>query len=145
MDACLFLQALQCLLPDSISNHENQTGIPLKCKTRFHICLEEQHAARLSTPTAGVWAGLLAQGTVNIRLRLPDGSCKATIDAAIRVPGELAEQGQQPAPLQLEWFGQQYHVDMQQVVKVGFSSSCRKPTTHAFPLATHCHQGLPSS
>jgi hypothetical protein len=147
MDARVFLHAQDWLIPASLSSssqpvlesYADATNTSakrpnidsLECKTRFHICLEEQQTPESSTPASGAWLGLLANSAVNIKLRLPDGSSKATLDANISLHQEQQQppqgssqvQGsQQQAALQIGWYGQQYRVCDHHIIKVRFLS-----------------------
>lgn len=144
MDARVFLHAQDWLLPVSLTSSSQpvlesdadaaNTSAKrpkmdaLECKTRFHICLEEQKTPpHSSTPASGAWLGLVANGAVNIKLRLPDGSSKATLDATMGWNQERPQEqqdssqiqgSQQQAALQVGWYGQQYRVLDQHIIKV---------------------------
>lgn len=149
MDVKVFLQAQDWLLPDSNCRHHEppveadaSSKKPklsaLKCKARFHICLDEQQTAESSTPPSSTWCGLLASGAVNIRLRVPDGISKATLDATINIPQQQHDSQQaggphhQPPALHISWYGQQFAVCAQHITKVrhGLHPFTRVPNSH---------------
>lgn len=142
MEAVVFLQALDWLVPQQANASCKQfqpspcaTGPAsscLSCKTRFHICLSEQHTPIESIPAGGVWRGPFAQGAVQLRLRLPDGSCKSTLDATVTAQLVPQDQGDKASGLGqavvvITWFGQDYQIKVpQHLVKVccGLKQCC---------------------
>jgi hypothetical protein len=124
MDAGVFLQAQTWLTPGTNSPPPPDTHLPLTTKTRFHICLEEQHIPAAAAGTTDTpWHGLSHPSAVNIRLRLPDGSCKATLDATVLCTTQQQQQQQQDgspeaAALHICWHGQTFAVKHQHIHKV---------------------------
>jgi len=134
MEAVLFLQALDWLVPQqaNASSPEHFQVSPcatgpasscLSCKTRFHICLSEQHTSADSIPAGGAWRGPFAQAAVQLRLRLPDASCKSTLDATVKAQLIPKDQGDKASGLGqavvfITWFGQDYQINPQHLVKV---------------------------
>jgi hypothetical protein len=72
-----------------------------------------------------MWLGLLARGAVFVKLTLPDGSSKATLDCSINVADKQQQQASeqpscQPVAGVLGWYGKTFHIGVQHLIKVSF-------------------------
>jgi hypothetical protein len=93
---------------------------------------------------------------VFVKLTLPDGSSKATMDCSIGVAGQQQQQqqnsqqpGEQPVAGVLSWYGKTFHVGVQHLIKVswhlvrsqqqGALQPVVTPPVHPVPHSTSDH------